>query len=149
MIWLVYALLAAVFWGMNYSLIEQVLKRGISIPALIIADSLANIALAIGLGFAAQGFSADWQVIKKGGPDLKLFFAAVAVCAIANFFIFLSIKSRNATMAGMIEIAYPLFTAFFAWLFFREVQVNAGTLAGALLIITGVCCIYTFGRAIQ
>ena len=39
----------------------------------------------------------------------------------AGLLIFLSIQAKNATLSSLIEISYPLFTAFFAW-----VLVSAG-----------------------
>jgi drug/metabolite transporter (DMT)-like permease len=77
-----------------------------------------------------------------------LVLGSVAVYVGANIFILLATKSKNATMAAMVEITYPLFTALFAWLLFKEVQVNAGTAAGAFLILSGVCCIYYFSKTV-
>ncbi|MCD8497767.1 MAG: EamA family transporter [Alphaproteobacteria bacterium] len=42
----------------------------------------------------------------------------------------------------MIEITYPVFTILFAWLLYRDVQVNLHTALGGLLIFAGVGIIY-------
>jgi drug/metabolite transporter (DMT)-like permease len=73
---------------------------------------------------------------------------SIVIYIAANVLIMASINAKNATMAAMIEITYPLFTALFAWLLFRQVQMSAGTLAGAALILSGVACIYYFGKTV-
>jgi drug/metabolite transporter (DMT)-like permease len=144
--WIIYAISASVFWGMNYTVTEQVLKR-ISMPAVYIASALALLLFGITAGLAAKTLPQDWDVLKKGGDDTKLFLISALIFVIADVFILLSIKAKNATMAGMIEITYPLFTAFFAWIFFRQAQMNWSTLLGGLLIISGVACIYFFDKS--
>ena len=65
---------------------------------------------------------------------------------LAELFIALSIVSKNATIAGMIEISYPLFIALFAYLIFRESELNWGIAAGGALIMAGVLTVYWFSR---
>ena len=145
--WIVYALLAALFWGMSYTYSEQVLKK-ISVPSLLLFEASANVIMALCIGLAGKTFVTDWQTIKQGQLDAKVFFICLIVYAIANLFIMMSIQAKNATMAGLIEISYPIFTAFFAWLIFKETQFNAGTIFGGLLILSGVCCVYIYGKNI-
>ena len=66
-----------------------------------------------------------------------LIVAAVAATS-AGMLIFLSIQSKNATLSSLIEVTYPLFTAFFAWAFFRQATINLATILGAALIFIGV-----------
>jgi len=141
MSWIVYAIIAAILWGLNYTLTEQLMKT-VSIATLMLAAAVCSFIFALFLGASQKGFLTDWQVLKKMSTETTFFFASIVVYIAANFFILLSIKAKNATMAGMIEITYPLFTAFFAWALFRQTQVTLGTLLGAGLIIAGVGCIY-------
>jgi drug/metabolite transporter (DMT)-like permease len=64
---------------------------------------------------------------------------------VAGLLSFMAIGEKNATLASLIEISYPLFVAFFAWLFFREVQWNLPTIVGGLLTLGGVAVVY-FGN---
>ncbi len=96
---------------------------------------------------AAHGALAnDWQVIRKGGYETKLVLGIILVNALSNLSILASMQEKNATVAGLVEIAYPLFTALFTWLFFREVEMSWGTAFGGLLVLSGVACIYYFER---
>ena len=140
-IWLVYAVAAAIVWGLSYVLTEQLLKN-ISLAAVILWGSVGSMMFATCLGFATGSFKQDRQVLVRGGKEMWLLLAFVATYIVANLLIVLSIKAKNATMAGMIEITYPLFTVFFAWLLFRESQLTLGTLLGTGLIMAGVACIY-------
>lgn len=143
--WIAYAMAASLFWGVSYTLSEQLMKK-ISIASVMLTASVGGLLFSLALGLAGKTFGGDLALVKKDESGAKLLAASVAVYVIANAFILLATKAKNATMAGMIEITYPLFTAIFAYILFREVQVNAGTLAGAGLIVAGVACIYYFGK---
>lgn len=145
--WFLYALMASVFWGMNYSLYEHVMRK-LSLGAVFAGMATFNVLLASGFYLADNRLREDSLLLKTDPSTLKLFCGMLVVGALASVLIVMSIRGRNATMAAMIEIAYPLFTALFAWVFFRETQVNAGTLMGAALILSGVGCIYFYGKNI-
>lgn len=145
--WFAYAMTASLLWGISYTVNEQLMKK-ISIPGVLLTGAMGMTLFAIACGAISGGFGRDMMALKKGDGTPKLLAANIIVYVVANMFILMATKSKNATMAGMIEITYPLFTALFAYLIFREVQVNAGTLFGAGLILSGVACIYYFGKNI-
>ena len=64
----------------------------------------------------------------------------------ADLMIALSISTKNATLAGLVEISYPLFIALFAYFLFKETQINAAIIIGGLLIFSGIFVIYYFNR---
>lgn len=144
-LWLFYALGAAVFWGLSYTISEQLLRK-FSLFGVMLAAALGAAGFSFCFGLARGDLARDWQALKKPDGGLLLVLFSVAVYVAANTCILLSTKEKNATMAAMVEIAYPLFTALFAYLLFRQVQVTAGTLFGASLVLAGVCCIYYFGK---
>ncbi|HEX2752406.1 MAG TPA: DMT family transporter [Alphaproteobacteria bacterium] len=145
--WIVYAISAAVLWGLSYTMTEQVMKK-LSAMSVMFFCSLGGALFALTAGLLLGSFKRDWQIIKTAGLELKLLGACVAVVIVANVFILLSIKAKNATMAGMIEITYPLFTAIFAWVLFKEAQMTTGTLIGFMLIVVGVACIYFLDKTV-
>lgn len=147
MIWFVYACCAAVLWGLSYTVSEQLMKK-LSIPGVLLTAALGNLLFALVAGFARGDFQKDIEALKGADGAMKLMLGSVAVYVGANLFILLATKSKNATMAAMVEITYPLWTALFAWLLFKEVQLNTGTAFGAALILSGVCCIYYFSKSI-
>ena len=147
MAFLLYAFGASLCWGVSYAVSEQLLRK-ISVAAVMVTTSTATLAFALCLGLVGNSFAQDFDTLKKTSGAFPLVAISIVVYVAANCFILLSTKSKNATMAAMVEITYPLFTALFAWLFFRQVQVTAGTLLGAGLILAGVSCIYYFGKNI-
>jgi len=145
--WIVYAVSAAVLWGLSYTMTEQVMKK-LSALSVMFFCSLGGVIFALVAGLLLGSFKKDWQILKTAGAELKLLGVCVAVVMIANVFILLSIKAKNATMAGMVEITYPLFTALFAWVLFKEAQMTTGTLIGFALIVAGVACIYFLDKTV-
>lgn len=94
-------------------------------------------AVALAVGLLRGTFIAD--LARLGDRNVLGFTAAsVVVFTAANTAIFLSIAAKNATVAGLVEISYPVFIALFAWLVLRETQLTAGVAAGAALIFAGV-----------
>lgn len=57
---------------------------------------------------------------------------------LANVLRFRSISGKNATLAGQIEISYPVFVALFAFVLFREIHVNTSVIVGGLMVSAGV-----------
>lgn len=64
------------------------------------------------------------------------------VFVMANLISYYAISSKNATMASLIEISYPVFTAFFAFAIFKEIQFNITSLIGAFFIFAGVILVF-------
>jgi drug/metabolite transporter (DMT)-like permease len=138
MLWLLYALAAAIIWGVNYAVSGRLLERGMSPQTLFLVDLVFG-TLAVG---ALITFTGKWSdtisELRSARPDLLWLVIAVAAATAAGLLIFLSIQAKNATVASLIEVTYPLFTAFFAWALFRQTTLNAATIIGALLIFAGV-----------
>jgi drug/metabolite transporter (DMT)-like permease len=132
--WYVAALGAALAWGLHYPLIEHALKRVSLVTVLLLtALPIALLALAMHRTVAADVrtlAAMDWTA---RAPILALALTSL----IGSVLLFLAIGSRNATLASLLEITYPLFVAFFSWLVFRELQFDVRILAGALLIFAG------------
>jgi drug/metabolite transporter (DMT)-like permease len=138
MLWLFYALGAAVIWGINYAASGRLLERGMSPPTLFFIDLVFGTA-AVGALITFTGkWSATMLELRSARPDFLWLIVAVAAATVAGLFIFLSIQAKNATVASLIEVTYPLFTAFFAWTLFRQTTLNTATIIGALLIFAGV-----------
>jgi len=134
--WMLYALIAAVLWGFNYALSERILST-LSPASLLALEMLIG-----GVVFSAVSYfttlKQDWHTLINEPKLFWLTLLEVAVVVIASFCIVLSIRSKNATQAGIIELIYPLFTIFFTWVLFRENHINLSVLAGGGLIFTGV-----------
>ena len=59
--------------------------------------------------------------------------AGILALLIAEVFIGFSIVAKNATLAGLVEISYPIFIALFSYLLFKQ-QITLATAIGATII---------------
>lgn len=144
--WFVYALSAAVIWGVSYAASGRAIERGVS--PLVFFFLYAVVGALIGLGGLAltgKAGSISSEVRQLGG-DWPWLLIAVVTSGVGALLIYMAIGEKNATVASLIEISYPVFVAFFAWLFFRETQFNMATVFGGGMIIAGVAVVYLGNR---
>ncbi len=144
--WFIYALSAAVIWGISYAASGRAIERGLS--PLVFFTLYAAVATVMGLGalLATGKLGSLTRIGQTIGDDVIWLWVAVITSGIGALLIYLAIGEKNATLASLIEISYPVFVAFFAWLFFREVQFNGLTLVGAALILGGVTVVFLANR---
>ncbi len=136
--WYLAALGAAVIWGIHYPLIGNAL-RTVS-PASVMLLTVAPIVLIV--PWFHREILTDYRALLAldwGSRTAILSIAATST--IATVLLLLSIGSKNATLASLVEISYPLFVALFTFVIFRENHVNASVLAGAVLIFAGIALI--------
>lgn len=143
--WFLLATMASIFWGMSYVFSEQIYKHisvlsALSIEMFVISLGIASIAICKGV------FKADLATIGSSSRLSWLLLASMLTFAAGELGIGYAINGKNATLAGLIEISYPLFIALFAYFFFQESELNGGTALGGLLVFVGVCVIYYFSR---
>lgn len=144
--WIVYALAAAIIWGVSYAASGRVIERGMA-PLTFFLYYAAFGALIGALAVAATGrLGSLASELRELGPDWVWFAVALVSSAAGTLLIYVAIGEKNATLASLIEISYPLFVALFAWLFFRQVEFNAMTIVGAGLIMGGVAIVYLANR---
>ncbi|MFZ2886705.1 MAG: EamA family transporter [Minisyncoccia bacterium] len=143
--WLAYALGASVFWGMSYVISEHIYKH-ISVLSGIAAILFVS-GLILGLVSLFTGaLSKDAAIILSSSRVAGLLVAGIVLLTIAELCIGFSIAHKNATIAGLIEISYPIFIALFSYLLFSENNLNFATVMGAILIFSGAGVIYAFNR---
>jgi drug/metabolite transporter (DMT)-like permease len=144
MTWWGYALLSAACWGIQYVLMETLFRR-VDFAAAFSFLSLANgilVAAVLWLLYPKQNWwrlGESWSVI--GLVLLYLIFGTGAY-----LFNALAINQKNATLASLLEISYPLFIILFTALFFREIHLDLVGMIGAILILLG-CVLVVFSRA--
>ena len=140
MMWLVFAISAAVIWGLNYSLDEKILQNKVSpYILLLIQATVAVIVYTIIIGSA--NLKHDVLLLIKNKTNLWLLAGSATCFVAANILICLSIQGKNATIAGLIELAYPIFTIFFTYIIFKQLHLNWGVITGGILIFLGVLLI--------
>ncbi|KTC76755.1 DMT family transporter [Legionella brunensis] len=137
--WLIFAIAAALLWGLNYSLAEKIL-HSIS-PVTLLALEMLIGAIIFSLVSYFTTFKKDLALLSTEPTLLWLTILEVAIVILASFFIVYSIQFKNATLAGIVELIYPLFIILFTWLLFRENHVDTSVIIGGLLIFVGVLII--------
>lgn len=136
--WYVTAIGAALVWGVHYPLVDHALKK-LSLVSVLLLTALPIILLPL---FFHRILAADYAVwtTLDAGPKVRVL-ALALTSLLGSVLLFLSIAGKNATLASLIEISYPVFVALFAWLLFREIHVNASVIIGGLLVFAGVVMI--------
>jgi len=135
--WYVTALGAALVWGIHYPLVDHALKR-FSLTGVLLLTPLPILALP----FVTRGVDADLATLRAMSWSERVPILALALTSLAgSVLLYLSISGKNATLASLIEITYPVFVVLFAFLLFRQMNLNASVLIGAGLVFAGVAVI--------
>ena len=132
MTWWGYALLSAACWGMQYVLLEVLfvkLEFAAAYSFLSIANGLL-VALILFLIHPKQ----DWSQLAQSWSVIGMITLYLLSGSGAYLFNAYAIRDRNATLASLLEIAYPLFIILFTALFLRRIHLNFGGMVGAFLI---------------
>jgi drug/metabolite transporter (DMT)-like permease len=142
-LWFFYALSTSVLWGLGYVLAEKILKLGVPPSVFMLTQALIclplyGILISLRPGQLKSGI--DLFSLNKATLLLMLL---NGVCVIGGQLLILtSIAAKNATLASMVEITYPIFVALFSLLIFKESHLSWSTALGGLLILSGVGLIY-------
>ena len=142
--WIVFALGASVFWGMSYVFNEEIYKKISVFTALGIA-SLAIFVLTILMAYFTGNLKPDLMAIASSKKLMWYVVGGVLALFVAELFIGFSIAAKNATLAGLIEISYPLFIVLFSYILFKS-TVTIPTMIGGFIIFSGVFIIYFFNH---
>ncbi len=137
--WFSYAIVAAVLWGIHYSLAEKIGER-ISLLSVLAIEMILG-GMLIGLYAYLTTLKTDLVTLWVNPPLMRLTLIEIVVVIFANVAIVLSIQAKNATTAAFIELSYPLFTILFTWILFHEHHLNLMTIIGSILIAFGVVCV--------
>ncbi len=137
-----YALGAAILWGLVYNLDQKILTKTSPLGILFIGSVITAV---VTLPFALSNWESIKPALLSNNRQFLYFFIATQIIAIlAEFFIFSSIKTVGASIASFFEIAYPLFVAIFAYIFFNG-NLNIYFWVGASLMFLGGVIITRFG----
>jgi drug/metabolite transporter (DMT)-like permease len=133
--WYIAAIGAALMWGIHYPLVDHALKR-VSLVTVLLLTALPIVLVAV---FAARDIAADYAALRTMPWTDQLAIFGLAVTSFGGtVLLYLSITGKNATLASLIEISYPVFVALFAYLLFRQIHFNANVILGAVLVFAGV-----------
>ncbi len=136
----IYAVGAAITWGLVYTIDQKVLA-GTSPATLLFVDSIITAVVMLPFLFFEHG--SIKALFSSGRTNLSLVILSVVLAVLANFLIFSGIKSIGAPYASIIEIVYPFFVVLFSFIFFRS-SPNIYFFIGGTLIFIGSAIITYF-----
>jgi len=140
------AVLAAVVWGIEYAVADQLLKKFSAVQFTILTSAL-SLGLSILFGMILKDEQPLFSLPKElSTRDHGLMLLYIVADVITTFLIVFAIKQSNATVASMVEISYPLFVALFSWLLFKENTINSWTIVGFTFVLLGVGVIFHTSR---
>lgn len=137
----IYAIAAAVTWGLVYAIDQKILTK-VSPLSLLFIDAL--LAIVILFPVLIWDMGSVKILLASGRDNLWLIFLSLVLAILANFFIFSAIKNLDASTASIIEITYPIFVILFSFLLFKQ-TINLYFALGALLIFAGTVIVIKFG----
>ena len=143
--WIFFAVGASMLWGITYVLGEQIYKKASVSTTLAFMCGVTAVFMLLFSMFRGE-LKKDIAVFASDSRSLMLLIAVTVIFILAELCIGFSITAKNATLAGLIEISYPIFIALFSYLIFKDNQVTAGSVAGALLIFSGIFVVYHFNH---
>jgi len=130
---LLYAIGAAVSWGITYTIDEKLL-RSASPLVLIAIHGAINLGLALPLLLVFEERSA-LVGLAQDKTWLGLLIGAQILGVAANYCILAAISALGASTASIFEIAYPLFVVLFSWLAYGSLPHPSAWFGGALILI--------------
>lgn len=137
----IYAIGAAIAWGLAYTLDQKILAS-ISPLILLFISFVVGALFLLPAVLTQQGAFAPFFVLTKARFALIIF--SIALATLANYLIFASIERLGASSASVFEIAYPFFVFLFSFFIFGA-QPNGYVFIGSLFIFFGSVIIIRFG----
>jgi drug/metabolite transporter (DMT)-like permease len=131
-----YAILAAIGWGLVYAL-EQRLLTHFSPALVLFMNSVCAIVMLAPFLLTRLN---DFSTLARPGGSVWLLLGVSLLAAVTNLLILNSIKELNAPIAAIIEVSYPLFVIIASYFLFGF-RPSPQLLLGAALVIAGVLVI--------
>ncbi len=132
--WYLTALGAALVWGIHYPLVDFALKRVSVFGVLLLSVLPVLLLMPVFLRDLARDVD---TVLALPGSEQAMIAAIGLTSLLGAVLLYVSIAGKNATLASLIEITYPVFVAFFAYVIFRHIHLNASVIIGGLLVMAG------------
>src|SRR5258708_5075759 len=102
--WIIFALSASVLWGLSYVLFEQIYKK-ISVTTSLAIVCFVMFFVMLAISYFRGELRTDLATIAASKKLMWLVTAGTITAIVADVCIALSIVTKNATLAGLIEIS--------------------------------------------
>lgn len=141
-LWFIFALSAAVLWGIGYIATEKLLQYDVSPAFMILVQNALTFPIALFISMRFGNIKEQIALFSGNMPVIALSLL-MALCIIGGeLLIIYSIDEKNATLTSLVEISYPIFTFIFAWIFLKEVQLTWEQAIGGVFIFIGIGIIF-------
>jgi drug/metabolite transporter (DMT)-like permease len=138
--WLAFSFAAAACWGLTYVL-NEILYRSVSFASTMAIGNIVVGLIMVPAAWRMGVLATDARAMLASPSTLGVFVAGTVSLIAAECFIALSITAKNAALAGLVEISYPLFIVAFSAPLLGRTGLNLGTLIGGLLVLAGVALV--------
>lgn len=143
-LWFWYALGSAFLWGLGYTIVEKVLREGVSIHLVMIIESTILLLFFIGTFYLHGNIQKNLEFLKSGRIVGLIIFISLLFC-FGNLFIYQALLLKNAAYANLVEISFPFFTIIFSVFLLKNFEMTLPAVIGGMLILSGVTLIYLKG----
>jgi uncharacterized membrane protein len=132
--WIFYSVFTAFLWGLCYTCAEQVISK-IDKTTYVFISSIVSL-LIYGI-MCRHEFYKDLVQIQSNGQLLMWLFVAIAAGNIGCYMSMLAIETSNASLASALEITYPFWCMFFAWMLLGQTLTRT-SIMGIVIVFAGV-----------
>lgn len=141
---IVYALIVSITRGIQYALLDKVL---VSIPVVVLCffSSIFN-TIFFWIIFYLWNYATDFKKYFSNNKIIRLFALVTVLYLISSSLILVAIKNKNATIASLIEISYPIFVILFTYLFYKNINLNWQTILWWTMILWWIVLVYLFNK---
>ncbi len=133
-----YAILAAITWGLAYTIDQKILQHTSPLMLLLI-NALITVVVTLPLVMLNGDLKSGLYLKQDAG---YLILVSQLLALFAGFFILSGIKALGASLASLFEISYPLFVIIFSFLVFGG-RFNIFFWFGAVLMLIGSLILVT------
>ena len=136
--WFIAALCVAIAWGAVYAMTGKLLMT-FSAYSILIFYSACTLVVFLPLWIYRGAVQKDWYAFFDANRGTQFTFILAGIfTVIASYLLYEAISEKNATMASMVEITYPIFTIFFVFLLYREVALTSLGFIGVCIVFAGL-----------
>lgn len=141
---MLFAILAAISWWFSYAIDEKIVHK-LPLSLFILYESIIFVLIFWSYVLLTKQSFIDLEFFKD--KTAIAFYIFSTIFSIAwTILIVLAIKESNATVAGLIEISYPIFIILATYILFREHHLNIYVIFWWIMIFTWIGLIYLKGN---
>lgn len=131
--WILFAVLTAICWGVGYASAEQLLYYVDKRTYLFLSCVLQSVI------FYFLSKPDPYEIFHQFKSPAALYFIVCVACSICGCLMSLyAIESKNASYAAMVEISYPLFTMIATLIMIGRNDFSYNSIFGFLMIASGI-----------